>query len=149
MHIAVMLVTEVIRLSLSLGLEIADIITECVPSTNTHTWTNARFRLHGLTRKHALAHSTHTPMVPRRNAGRAFSIFASIKVLFDESLDITTELRTAYAFFIILSMVVAAVSIVYRIVSARRVHKVRNVRHTCAPVQRWHALIRAAWLVIH
>ncbi len=55
----------------------------------------------------------------------AFSIFAGIKVLFDESLGIGTELRTAYAIFIILSMVVALVSFVYRIISARSVHQVQ------------------------
>jgi hypothetical protein len=64
MHIAVMLVTEVVRLSLSLGLEIADIITEYVPSTNTHTWTHARSRLHGLTRSHGRMRS-RTARIPQ------------------------------------------------------------------------------------
>jgi hypothetical protein len=59
----------------------------------------------------------------------ARSIFAGVKVLFDESLGVSTEVRTAYAVFIILSIFVAAVSFVYRIVAARSVHQVRPATH--------------------
>jgi hypothetical protein len=59
----------------------------------------------------------------------ARSIFAGLKVLFDESLGVSTEVRTAYAVFIILSIFVAAVSFVYRIVAARSVHQVRPTTH--------------------
>ena len=59
-------------------------------------------------------------------------MFAGVKVLFD-SLGVSTEVRTAYAVFIILSIFVAAVSIVYRIVAARSVRQVRPAAHAaCA-----------------
>jgi hypothetical protein len=60
----------------------------------------------------------------RKDGRCARSIFASVKVLFDESLGVSTEVRTAYAVFIILSIFIAAVSFVYRIVAARSVHQV-------------------------
>ncbi len=58
----------------------------------------------------------------------AFSIFAGINVIFDESLGISTELRTAYAVFIILSLVAAAVAFAYRIISAHSMRQVRDAR---------------------
>ena len=57
----------------------------------------------------------------------AFSIFAGINVIFDESLGISTELRTAYAVFIILSLVAAVVAFAFRISAAHIVHQVRDV----------------------
>ena len=53
------------------------------------------------------------------------SIFAAKTVIFDDSLGLSIELRTAYTVFIILSMVVAAVSVFCRIYSAHNVHQVR------------------------
>ena len=53
------------------------------------------------------------------------SVLAGINILFDDSLGLSAELRIAYAVFIVLSMAVAAVSFVYRIISARSMHHVR------------------------
>jgi hypothetical protein len=58
----------------------------------------------------------------------AFSIFAGINVIFDESLGISTELRTAYAVFIILSLVAAVVAFAYRIISAHSMRQVHDAR---------------------
>ena len=51
-------------------------------------------------------------------------------MLFDDSLGLGIELRTAYVVCIILSMVVAAVSLVGRIYSARNVYQVRRPHGT-------------------
>ena len=58
----------------------------------------------------------------------AFSIFAGINVIFDESLGISTELRTAYAVFVILSLVAAIVAFAYRIITAHSMRQVRDAR---------------------
>ena len=68
-------------------------------------------------------------MHPRRDVCLAFSIFAGINVIFDESLGISTELRTAYAVFIILSLVAAVVAFACRIIAAHSMHQVRDSRH--------------------
>jgi hypothetical protein len=69
-------------------------------------------------------------MPPRRDVRLAFSIFAGINILFDESLGtgISTELRTAYAVFIILSLVAAAVAFAYRIIAAHSMSQVRDAQ---------------------
>ena len=67
-------------------------------------------------------------MPPRRDVRLAFSIFAGINILFDESLGISTELRTAYAVFIILSLVAAVAAFAYRIIAAHSMHQVRVAR---------------------
>ena len=58
----------------------------------------------------------------------AFSVFAGINVIFDESLGISIELRTAYAVFVILSLVAAIVAFAYRIISAHSMRQVRDAR---------------------
>jgi hypothetical protein len=66
---------------------------------------------------------------PRRDVCLPFSIFAGINVIFDESLGISTELRTAYAVFIVLSLVAAVVAFAYRIISAHSMRQVRDSQH--------------------
>jgi hypothetical protein len=104
MNIAVMLITEVVKLGFSISLEIGNVITEYA------------LKIHHLFCS-AYPHC-------------ACSIFAAKTVLFDDSLGLSIELRTAYAFSIILSMVVAAVSILCRIYSAQKVHQVRRAHGT-------------------
>jgi hypothetical protein len=58
----------------------------------------------------------------------AFSIFAGINVIFDESLGISSELRTAYAVFIILALVAAVVALAYRIIAAHSMRQVHDAR---------------------
>ncbi len=66
-------------------------------------------------------------MHARRDVCTAFSIFAGINVIFDESLGISTELRTAYAFFVILSLVAAIISFAVRIIAAHNMRQVRGL----------------------
>ncbi len=66
-------------------------------------------------------------MDARRDVCLAFSIFAGMNVIFDESLGISTEIRTSYAVFVILSLVAAVVAFAFRIRTAHIVHQVRDV----------------------
>ena len=90
----------------------------------------------------------------------AFSVFAGINVIFDESLGISTELRTAYAVFIILSLVAAAVAFAYRIIAAPSMRRVRGAlpkQLTCASAivstqagptfPAWHACA-GCWIIL-
>jgi hypothetical protein len=67
-------------------------------------------------------------MHPRRDVFLAFSILAANVVIFDESLGVSTELRTAYAVFIILSIAAAVVAFACRIIAAHSMRQVRDAR---------------------
>jgi hypothetical protein len=104
--------------------------------------THRRTRAHACAWKHTLSRQRRrdtSHLCSGRTRG-AFSIFAGVNVLFDESLGVSTELRTAYAVFIILSIFIAAVSFVYRILAARSVHQVRPATHAapCAALAPAH-----------
>ena len=67
-------------------------------------------------------------MDARRDVCLAFSIFAGMNVIFDESLGISTELRTSYAVFIILSLVAAVVAFAFRSSAAHSMRQVHDAR---------------------